>query len=56
MMNNLYDHLAILFYKITFCSIKLHFADNIIDSFKSNDIVTNYSTTFLQTVELANSY
>ena len=41
-----------------FCSIKLHFAllNNIIDSFKSNTIVTNFSTTFLQTVEVVNFF
>jgi len=40
-----------LFYKIT-----LYSPNNIIDSFKSNTIVTNFSTIFLQNVEIANSY
>ena len=43
--------LAILFYKIT-----LYPSNNIIDSFRSNSIVTNFSTIFLQSVEIANSY
>ena len=43
--------LAILFYKITLCS-----PNNINDSFKSNSIVTNFSTIFLQSVEIVNSY
>ena len=44
--------LAILFYKITFFFL----LNNIIDSFKSNVILTNFFTTFLQTVLVANSY
>ena len=44
--------LAILFYKITFFSS----LNNIIDSFKSNAILANFLTTFLQTVLVANSY
>ena len=43
--------LAILFYKISFYLFK-----NIIDSFKSIVIFTNFSTIFLQTVMVANSY
>ena len=43
--------LAILFYKITF-----FFLNNIIDSFKSNVILTNFFTIFLQTILVANSY
>ena len=43
--------LTILFYKITFFSL-----DNIIVSFMSNAIVTNFSVIFLLTVEVANSY
>ena len=43
--------LAILFYKIIFCLL-----NNIIDSFKSIVISTNFSTTFLKTVKVANSY
>ena len=43
--------LAILFYKITF-----FFLNNIIDSFKSNVILTNFFITFLQTVLVTNSY
>ena len=43
--------LAILLYKIT-----LYPLNNIIDSFKSNVIVTNIFTTFIQTIEIANSY
>ena len=44
---------------LQFCSIKLlHFAplNNIIDYLKSNDIVTNFSTTFLQIVKIVNFY
>ena len=44
-------NLAILFYKITFPPL-----NNIIDSFKSTTIPTNFSTIFLQTVEVVNSY
>ena len=44
--------LAILFYKIIFFFL----LNNIIDSFKSNIILTNFFTTFLQTVLVANSY
>ena len=43
--------LAILFYKITFYPL-----NNIINSFLSNTIVTNFSTTFLQIIEIANFY
>ena len=43
--------LTILFYKITF-----FFLNNIIDSFKSNVILTNFFTIFLQTVLVANFY
>ena len=45
--------LAILLYKITFYPL-----NNIIDFFffLSNAIITNFSTTFLQIVEIANSY
>ena len=41
-----------------FCSIKLQFTllNTVIDSFKSNVITTNFSTTFLQTIEVENSY
>ena len=41
-----------------FCSIKLYFAslNNIINSFKSNVIDTNFSTKMLQTVEVTISY
>ena len=36
----------------------IHFSliNNIIDSFKSNATLTNFFTTVLQTIELANSY
>ena len=38
---------------LQFYFIKLHCSlNNIIDSFKSNIIITNFSTTFLQTVEI----
>ena len=43
--------LVILFYKITF-----FFFNNIIDSFKSNIILTNIFITFLQIVLIANYY
>ena len=43
--------LAILFYKITLCLL-----NNIIDSFKSNAIATNFSTTFLQIAEVIKIY
>ena len=43
--------LAILFYKITLCLL-----NNIIDSFKSNTIATNFSTTFLQIAEVVKIY
>ena len=43
--------LTILFYKITFFLL-----NNIIDSFKSNAILTNFFTIFLQTVLVANFY
>ena len=43
--------LVILFYKIT-----LYPPHNIIDYFKSNTIVTNFSIIFLQSIEIANSY
>ena len=43
---------------LVFCFIKLHFysLNNTIDSFKSIVIVTSFSTAFLQTVKVANSY
>ena len=44
--------LAILYYKITF----FFSLNNIIDSFKSNTILTNFFTIFLQTDLVANSY
>ena len=43
--------LAILLYEITFFPL-----NNIIDSFKSNVVLTNFFTTFLQTILVANSY
>ena len=42
---------VILFYKITFSPL-----NNIIESFKSNTITTNFSTIFLQIVEVINFY
>ena len=43
--------LTILFYKITFCPLNI-----IIDSFKSTILVTNFSITFLQIVEVLKFY
>ena len=43
--------LVILIYKITF-----FFLNNIIVSFKSNAILTNFFITFLQTILVTNSY
>ena len=43
--------LANLFYKITFFPL-----NNIIDSFKSNAILTNFFTIVLQIVLIVNSY
>ena len=42
--------LAILFYKVILCPL-----NNIINSFKSNNIVANFFTIFLQSDEIANS-
>ena len=43
--------LVILFYKFT-----LYYLNNIINSFESNAIITNFFTIFLQPVEVTNSY
>ena len=60
-LKNIYTYIYVLILAIlyTFCPLTISFfllKKNIIDSFKSNIIVTNFSIIFLQIFERVNSY
>ena len=64
-LKNIYTYIYIYIYVLilailyTFCPLTISFfllKKNIIDSFKSNIIVTNFSIIFLQIFERVNSY